>query len=121
METLLTVAAIIGVIPAIWFIWNKIATVFGLPPVSEKNLSAFIVEGQELHARANEGPLPVEDHNAWVTRMVTYFRNNEGRGYEACLSDFSGMTFYGDASDRSKYLKSIDGRLRRLHEFLSEL
>ena len=72
-------------------------------------------------ARKNEVPLPIEEHNDWVARMVTYFRSHEGRGYEARLSDFSGMTFYGDASERSKFSDSIDGRLRRLHEFLSEL
>ena len=121
METLLAVATIIGGIAAIWFFWDKITSAFGLPRVSEKGLSAFIFEGQELRARANDDPLPVEDHNDWVARMVTYFRNHEGRGYEARLSDFSGMTFYGDTSECSKYLKSIDGRLQRLHEFLSEL
>jgi hypothetical protein len=29
------------------------------------------------------------------------------------------MTFYGDGSDKSKFQKSIDGRIRRLHEFLA--
>ncbi|GAI80121.1 unnamed protein product, partial [marine sediment metagenome] len=33
----------------------------------------------------------------------------------------SGMVFYGSGSEKSQFQKAIDGRLRRLHEFISEL
>jgi len=121
MEAILAIAALIGVIPAIWFFWDKISSAFHPSPVDEKDLAEFIHMGKELHARSNEDPLPVEEHNDWVKRMNTYFLSHKGRGYEVRLSDFSGMTFYGDGSERSNFKKSIDGRLRRLHEFLSEL
>lgn len=121
MDAVLAVATIIGGIAAIRFVSDKIASLFGSPSVEEKELAAFIREGQKLRGRSGEDPLPVEEHNEWVARMNTYFRNRKKHGYEVRLSDFSGMTFFGDGSERSKFSNSIDGRLRRLHEFLGEL
>lgn len=121
MEILLGVATIIGGAAAVWFFWDKIRSVFGPLRVKEENIAAFIREGQELLARRDEDPLPVEEHNAWVERMVDYFRPRRGRAYDVRLSDFSGMTFFGDSSEHSKFSNSIDGRLRRLSEFLGEL
>lgn len=84
-------------------------------------LSIFVQQGQVLFGRKNESPLPVQDHNEWVERMERYFRNLSRPDYAVRLNDFSGLTFFGDGSEKSKFANSIDGRLRRLHEFLREL
>lgn len=89
--------------------------------VEAAEISSFIQQGQQLMSRKNENPLPIEEHNAWVTRMETYFRDLGRADYAVRLSDFSGLTFYGDGSEKSKYSNSVDGRLRRLHEFLREV
>jgi hypothetical protein len=121
VDAVLAVATIIGGIAAIWFFSDKIASIFALPGVKERDVSDFVREGQELRARSGEDPLPIQAHNDWVARMTAYFRNHKGRGYEVRLNDFSGMPFYGDGSERAKFEDSIDGRIRRLHEFLGEL
>lgn len=89
--------------------------------VKASQISAFIQEGQQLMSRKEEIPLPITEHNAWVKRMETYFRKSRREDYAIRVSNFSGLTFYSDGSENSKYSKSIDGRLRRLHEFLREL
>lgn len=89
--------------------------------IEPEKLADFIREGQELRARLNEEPLPIREHNDWVEHMVSYFKQHKGGAYEARLSDFSGMTFYGDGSERSRMSRPIEGRVRRLHEFISEL
>lgn len=89
--------------------------------VKADEISAFIQEGQMFMSRKEEMPLPVEEHNAWVSRMETYFRRLGRADYAVRLNDFSGLTFYGDDSEKAKYSRAIDGRLRRLHEFLREL
>lgn len=121
MEILLAVATILGGIAAIWFFWDKIASWSGRARVTEQEISEFIRDGQRLRERSGEDPLPVAEHNVWVERMTTYFKGRKGRGYEVRLNDFSGMTFFGDGSDRSKFERSVEGRIRRLHEFLKEL
>ena len=121
MDVLLAVATILGGIAAIWFFWDKIALWFSGTHVTEQDLSGFIRDGQRLRERSREDPIPVAEHNAWVDRMTTYFKTRKGRGYDLRLNDFSGMTFFGDGSDRSKFEHSIEGRIRRLHEFLKEL
>ena len=89
--------------------------------IDPEKLADFIREGHDLRARLKEEPLPIREHNDWVERMVSYFKQQKARAYEARLSDFSGMTFYGDGSERSRMSRSIEGRVRRLHEFISEL
>lgn len=89
--------------------------------IDAEKLADFIQEGQNLRARLDQEPLPITEHNDWVERMVSYFKQHKGGAYEARLSDFSGMTFYGDGSERSRMSRSIEGRIRRLHEFISEL
>lgn len=84
-------------------------------------LAAFLVEAQRLRNRTNEVPLPLPDHNAWVNRVSQYLKEHFGNAHEVRFSDFSGMTFYGDGSERSKMFQSLDGRSRRLHEFISEM
>ncbi len=86
---------------------------------SEK-LSGFIKEAQLLRKRLNENPLPIKDHNEWVERVNKYLKENLGSAYEVRFNDFSGMTFYGDNSEKSKMSRSLEGRSRRLHEFISE-
>ena len=84
-------------------------------------LAAFLVEAQQLRNRSDEDPLPIGDHNAWVDRVSQYLKEHFGNAHNVRFSDFSGMTFFGDGSERSKMAKSLDGRSRRLHEFISEL
>ena len=86
-----------------------------------EQLATFLTEAQGLRRRLDEVPLPVRDHNEWVERVGGYLRQNLGRTYEVRFSDFSGMTFYGNGSERSQMLRSLDGRSRRLSEFMSEL
>jgi hypothetical protein len=84
-------------------------------------LADFIKEAQKLRQRLDEKPLPIRDHNEWVARVSKYLRGNLGSAYKVRFGDFSGMTFYSDGSGKSKMSQSIDGRSRRLHEFISEL
>jgi len=84
-------------------------------------LAQFVTEAQQLRGRLDEDPLPIADHNEWVDRTSEYLRGHLGAAYEVRFSDFSGMVFYGDGSDRSQMSRSLDGRTRRLHEFLQEL
>jgi hypothetical protein len=89
--------------------------------IDPSELSAFIQQGQVLLGRRNESPLPIQDHNEWVERIEKYFKEFHRSDYAVRLSDFSGLTFFGDGSEKSRFENSIDGRLRRLHEFLREL
>jgi hypothetical protein len=84
-------------------------------------LAIFLTEAQVLRARKDEDPLPVEEHNQWVSKVETYLRGQLGAAYSVRFSDFSGMTFYGSGSEKSKYECSLDGRSRRLVEFMEEL
>ena len=70
--------------------------------IDPTRLSDFITDGSSLRNWSDEVPLPVEDHNTWVGQMNRYFEE-------------AGKT------DKSKFQSSIDGRIRRLHEFLAEL
>src|SRR5688572_1660618 len=86
-----------------------------------KRLAAFLTEAQGLRARLNEQPLPVAEHDAWIVRVRDYLKNNLGPEFEVRFSDFSGMTFYGDSSERSRLSRSLEGHSRRLHQFIEEL
>lgn len=85
------------------------------------HLAAFLVEAQQLRKRLNEDPLPIQERNEWVNRVSEYLREHFGKAHEVRFSDFSGMTFYGDGSERSSFSRSLDGWSRRLHEFISEM
>ena len=87
----------------------------------KRQLAIFLSEAQRLRSRLNEQPLPIVDYNDWVSRAGTYLRENLGPDFEVRFGDFSGMVFYGDGSERSKMSNSIDGRSRRLIEFMTEL
>ncbi len=84
-------------------------------------LAVFLTEAQALRTRLDEQPLPVPDHNAWVDRVETYLRNSLGADYAVRFSDFSGMVFYGGPSEKSRMSRSLEGRSRRLTEFMAEL
>ena len=84
-------------------------------------MAAFLSEAQRLRSRLNEQPLPIAEHNAWVNRVGKYLGEHLGQDFEVRFSDFSGMVFHGDGSERSKMSKSLEGRSRRLIEFIAEL
>lgn len=84
-------------------------------------LATFLTEAQALRARKDEVPLPVKEHNQWVSKVETYLREHLGAAYSVRVGDFSGMTFYGSGSEKSTYEHSLDGRSRRLMEFIKEL
>jgi hypothetical protein len=86
----------------------------------QDKLASFLQEAQQLRQRLHELPLPIQDHNDWVDRVGQYLRQNLGEAYEVKFSDFSGMVFYGDGSERSQMSRSVDGRSCRLNEFISE-
>jgi hypothetical protein len=86
-----------------------------------EELAEFLAEAQKLRGRLNENPLPIQDHDNWVSRVSGYLKQKLGSAYEVRFSDFSGMTFYGDGSERSKMSRSLEGRSRRLNEFISEI
>jgi hypothetical protein len=86
-----------------------------------EQMAAFLTEAQQLRARLDDTPLPIQAHNEWVERVGMYLRENLGQAYEMRFGDFSGMIFYGNGSERSTLSRSLEGRSRRLHEFMSEL
>src|SRR3990172_134250 len=88
--------------------------------IDTQELAAFIQEGQKLLGRKDESPLPIEAHNNWIERMEKHLKKQNRSDFVVRLSDFSGLTFFGDGSEKSKFVNSVDGRLRRLHEFMRE-
>ena len=85
-----------------------------------EQLAVFMKEAEGLRARSVEEPLPVPAHNEWVSRVEAYLKEQLDASYAARFGNFSGMTFYGDGSQRSEYENSIRGRSTRLHEFIKE-
>ncbi len=83
-------------------------------------LAKFVDEGNELRSRKNEEPLPIEEYNSWVSNIESYLKDNKKEHYVTRLNDFSGLVFYGNGSEKSKFENTLDGRLRRLHEFIKE-
>lgn len=84
-------------------------------------LAAFLVQAQRFRKRLDEFPLPIGEHNAWVDSVQEWLRDNLGKSYAVRFGDFSGITFYGSGSERSKMSRSIQGRSQRLDEFISRL
>lgn len=87
--------------------------------VREK-LAQFADTATALAARSSEDPLPNAEHNEWVSSVEAFLRSELDSSYAARFSNFSGMTFYGDGSPKSNYRNSVDGRTRRIHEFMRE-
>jgi hypothetical protein len=88
--------------------------------IEPAQLAEFIKTGKTLRARKDENPLPIQSRNEWVAEIEKYFKRRKRPDYVARLNDFSGMVFYGNDSEKSRFENSIDGRLRRLHQFMSE-
>ena len=84
-------------------------------------ISCFIEDGQTIRRLADKEPLPIDKHNEWVSLVHEYFDDQKQRGYSVRFNDFSGLVFYGNGSEKSKLLNSIEGRITRLAEFVSEL
>jgi hypothetical protein len=121
----LGIATLLGGVAAAHYFFDKWRGRSGVTPVLrqqyQERLGEFLAEAQQLRSRLNDGAVSVTDHNAWVDRVSDFLRNNLGKAYEVRFSDFSGMTFYGDSSERSRMSRSLEGRCRRLHEFMAEL
>ena len=107
----LGIATILGGLAAVAYFWDKWRDKRKWTGKEKQRyrerLSAFLTEAAQLRTRLDEVPLPIGEHNAWVDRVGEYLRDNLGKVYEARFSDFSGMTFYGDGSDRSSMSRSI--------------
>jgi hypothetical protein len=84
-------------------------------------LGQYLKEAEKLTARANESPLPIAEHNAWVSAVESYLAAHLDSSYSARFSNFHGMTLYASSNPNSGFKTSLDGRSRRLHEFLTEL
>ena len=85
-----------------------------------ERLAQFMKEAEALLARRTEEPLPIQEHDDWVARVESYLNNETDPSYTVRFNNFSDMTFYVDGSPRSSFDKSLQGRSRRLHEFISE-
>ena len=83
-------------------------------------LAIFVEKASSLSARASEEPLPITACNEWVSSVEAYLRGKLDASFVARFGNFSGMTFYGDGSPKAHYKNSLDGRTRRLHEFIRE-
>jgi len=88
--------------------------------VQREKIGGFLKEAEALTARANENPAPIEAHNEWVARVEQYLTEALDASYAVRFGNFHGMTFY--VSNPNSGLKmSLEGRSRRLHEFIAEL
>jgi hypothetical protein len=85
-----------------------------------EQLGSFLLEAQALTARANEDPAPLAAHDDWVARVEYYLAEALDSSYVARFGNFQGMTFY-ISNPNSGLKKSLEGRSRRLHEFIAEL
>jgi hypothetical protein len=121
----LGIATILGGLAAVAYFWDKWRDKRKWTEKEKQRyreqLAAFLAEAHQLRTRLDEVPLPIREHNAWIDRVGEYLRDNLGKAYEVRFCDFSGMTLYGDGSERSRMSRSIEGRSRRLNEFMSEL
>ena len=88
--------------------------------IIRERLAAFAEEATALAARSTEEPLPIQEHNDWVSKVEAFLRSELDSSYSARFSNFSGMTFFGDGSAKSNFRNSVDGRTRRIHEFMRE-
>ena len=85
-----------------------------------EQLGNFLKEAEAISAHANEDPPPVEVHNSWVARVEKFLTEALDSSYAARFGNFHGMKFY--VSNPNSGLKtSLEGRSRRLHEFIAEL
>jgi hypothetical protein len=85
-----------------------------------EKLAQFMKEAESLLKKCDENPLPIQEHNEWVARVEVYLNDEVDSSYATRFGNFSGITFYGDGSQRSSFKNSLQGRSKRLHEFISE-
>lgn len=85
-----------------------------------EQLGVFLKEAQALSAHENEDPPPIQEHNDWVARAEAYLREELDASYAVRFSDVNGLTFYL-SNPNMGLKKSLQGRSRRLHEFIEEL
>ena len=83
-------------------------------------LGEFLEECSVIQNRTDSDPLPIDDANDWIERVDAFLLNQLDRSYVARFSNFSGMVFHGDGSQRSNLRNALQGRSRRMHEFLQE-
>jgi hypothetical protein len=89
--------------------------------VQREQLGHFLKEAEALSAQANDIPPPIEAHSAWMERVETYLTEALDSSYTERFGNFHGMTFYGTSNPNSGLKQSLEGRSRRLHEFIAEL
>lgn len=86
-----------------------------------ERLTDLLKQAEALIARKSEEPLPIAEVNDWIDRATKEVETLLDASYAARLNNFTGYVFYTDGSEKSKYRNAIDGRMRRLMEFLKEL
>ena len=85
-----------------------------------EQLGRFLKEAETISKQANDDPPPIESHNSWVARVESYLADALDSSYAARFGNFHGMTFYA-LNPNSGLKQSLDGRSRRLHEFIAEI
>ena len=85
-----------------------------------EGLAAEVERATSLLKRQSESPLPIKEHNDWIAEVESWLQSNLDRSYVVRFSNFSGMTFYSDGSERATFRNSLDGRVHRLNEFIQE-
>ena len=83
-------------------------------------LAAEVARATTLLKRQTESPLPFKEHNEWVAEVESWLQQNLDQSYVVRYSNFIGMTFYSDGSEKATFRNSLDGRVRRLNEFIQE-
>jgi hypothetical protein len=83
-------------------------------------LAAEVERATALLQRQTESPLPMKDYNDWIQAVEAWLLKNLDQSYVVRFGNFSGMTFYSDGSERATFRNSLDGRVRRLNEFIHE-
>ncbi len=85
-----------------------------------EGLAAEVERATSLLKRQTDSPLPIKEHNDWIAEVESWLQGNLDRSYVVRFGNFSGMTFYSDGSERATFRNSLDGRVRRLNEFIQE-
>lgn len=85
-----------------------------------EQLSDFLKEAEGLALRADEQPLPIAEHNAWVSNVEAFLSEVLDSSYATRFSNFSGMTLFATSNQNSGFKVSLEARSRRLHEFIVE-
>lgn len=89
--------------------------------IARERLTDLLKQSEALLVRSNEDPLPVAELNEWIDRTTEDVKTFLDASYATRLNNFTGLVFYGDGSQKSKYRNALDGRMRRLMEFLKEM